>query len=156
MSELLTTFKIISFTGSRKGLTERQIQTLSNTIQGLQKNSHLKLEHGDCIGADADAHMIALMYHVDVLKRPCYIENQRAFTEGGTILAEPEAPLDRNHKIVDDGEQLIACPGGHTEELRSGTWATVRYARRNKKPIIIIWPDGSETIELAKEEDNDK
>jgi hypothetical protein len=33
---------------------------------------------------------------------------------------------------------LIATPESLTEELRSGTWATIRYARKIKKPCLIL------------------
>jgi len=55
------------------------------------------------------------------------------------IPAEPY--LLRNHRIVDAVARMVACPKGE-EELRSGTWATVRYARKCGKPVTIIWPDG--------------
>jgi hypothetical protein len=41
---------------------------------------------------------------------------------------------------------LAACPKG-PEERRSGTWATVRYARKTGKPVVIFWPDGTVTEE---------
>jgi len=131
---------IVSFTGTRQGMTKRQIKTFVNLMYEVGMQT---LIHGDCVGADADAHILAMEQMIDVLKRPCNIERQRAFTEGGRVVAEPEAPLIRNRKIVDDGEQLIACPATFQEEQRSGTWATIRYAKRNDKSVIIIWPDGS-------------
>lgn len=52
-------------------------------------------------------------------------------------------PLIRNHDIVNNVELMIACPFETTEQLRSGTWATIRYTRKQKKHLIIIWPDGT-------------
>jgi len=49
----------------------------------------------------------------------------------------------RNHKIVDICDILVAFPQTNSETVRSGTYATIRYARKCKKPIIIIYPDGS-------------
>lgn len=51
--------------------------------------------------------------------------------------------LVRNHAIVDEGvDGLIAAPSGWVEEQRSGTWATVRYARKLGRRIWIVLPDG--------------
>jgi hypothetical protein len=129
----------IAFTGSRQGMTPEQKITFSRLL--YEVGAQL-LIHGDCIGADADAHGLAMEAGAEVWKRPCNIETQRAFSEGGEIVAKPEDPLSRNKKIVDDGEQLIACPASFQEELRSGTWSTIRYAKRNNCMITIIWPDG--------------
>ena len=131
---------LISFTGTRKGMTHQQINTFTKLLFELGAEV---LIHGDCIGADADAHVLAMGQEIEVRKRPCNLQSQRAFTDGGIIIAEPEPPLDRNRKIVDDGDILLACPSSHEEELRSGTWATIRYARRNDVPLTIIWPDGT-------------
>lgn len=136
---------IISFTGTRKGMTKHQANTFVKLFYEYGAQVFI---HGDCIGADANAHDLAMAQEIEVLKRPCNIERQRAFTNGGQVIAEPEAPLNRNRKIVDDGEQLIACPGTYEEELRSGTWATIRYAKRNHKPVTIIWPDGTTKLLL--------
>jgi hypothetical protein len=88
--------KTISFTGSRSGMTEAQIKAFSELLTEFLEEGSLKIIHGDCIGCDADAHTISLAAGVAVGKRPCYLDKQRAFTEGGDIIAEPEHPLDRN------------------------------------------------------------
>ena len=98
--------------------------------------------HGDCIGADAEAHSIAMSLKLEVLKRPSYLDNQRAFTEGGQIIADPERPLVRNKRIVEQCDVLLACPCG-PEKLRSGTWSTVRYARNVGRDGLVIMPDGT-------------
>lgn len=60
-------------------------------------------------------------------------------------------PLERNRTIVDECEVLVACPAG-PEVTRSGTWSTIRYARRIGRPVVIIYPDGSvEYPEAVKE-----
>lgn len=59
-------------------------------------------------------------------------------------LVDPErGALGRNRIIAISCEHLLATPGEMHEVVRSGTWATVRYARQNKKPITIVFPDGS-------------
>ncbi len=50
--------------------------------------------------------------------------------------------LARNRDIVNAADVLIAGPGGMEEIMRSGTWATVRYARKKQKPVIIVYPNG--------------
>ncbi len=105
------------------------------------------LTHGCCVGADAEAHAAGLLFKMDVRKRPSNLKSQRAPCEGGRYVAEPEAPLKRNRKIVQNSDILMAAPKGYDEEQRSGTWATIRYARRSGVPVLIIWPDGSWKLE---------
>jgi hypothetical protein len=50
--------------------------------------------------------------------------------------------LSRNKDIVLETELLIATPGEEEEQIRSGTWSTVRYARSLKRMINIVLPDG--------------
>ena len=53
-----------------------------------------------------------------------------------TIL-QPLPPLVRNHEIVDvltgKEDRFIATPAEEAEILRSGTWSTIRYARRRSE-----------------------
>ncbi len=46
--------------------------------------------------------------------------------------------LDRNRDIVAAVSILIAAPETDIEEQRSGTWATVRYARKKGIPVVIV------------------
>lgn len=131
----------ISFTGTRKGMNEIQKELFS---QILDEISPSKFVHGDCVGADEDAHNIVVNKGIDdIAKRPCTFDNMRAFTKEGVCVAKPEYALDRNKKIVDDGELLIATPGENKEVMRSGTWSTIRYAKKVNKPVIIIYPNGT-------------
>lgn len=61
---------------------------------------------------------------------------------------EPKPYLVRNKDIVNASEGMLAAPRG-PEELRSGTWSTIRYARKCRKKVLIMWPDGSETWEAG-------
>jgi predicted Rossmann fold nucleotide-binding protein DprA/Smf involved in DNA uptake len=45
---------------------------------------------------------------------------------------------------------LIACPQTLKEEIRSGTWTTVRIARRLGRVIWLVYPNGAIVIEDAK------
>jgi len=51
--------------------------------------------------------------------------------------------MARNRDIVAASDALLAAPEGPEASYpRSGTWATVRMARRAGLPIQIVWPDG--------------
>jgi hypothetical protein len=100
----------------------------------------LELHHGDCVGADADAHAIARALRARVVVHPPWVTKKRAFCHGNET-RDPLPYLERNHHIVDETDMLIATPRG-PELLRSGTWATVRYARQQGKVIVIIEPGG--------------
>jgi hypothetical protein len=41
---------------------------------------------------------------------------------------------------------LLAVPKGMIEELRSGTWSTIRRAKKHGINVVICWPDGSVTV----------
>jgi hypothetical protein len=140
---------ILGFTGTRKGLTEEQRNLLRLKLSAPMPGSNppllraYALHHGGALGADDTAHWLALELQLAVHVWPSNIPNQHA-TLGGEYVRHDEAPpLERNHTIVDQCDELIACPGEMEEVLRSGTWATIRYARRIGKPITIIYPDGS-------------
>ncbi len=108
-------------------------------------NTNINFIHGDCIGADADAH--TLCRNVGIRKigsYPCNLKNQRAYTDADQI-ADPAPPLERNRVIADRCDILIACPSTDHEIQRSGTWATIRHRSRSFQnfQLVIIWPDGS-------------
>lgn len=130
---------IMSFTGTRRGMTDAQKTGVRHLFNTLPIS---RVVHGDCKGADADCHVIAQELGVPVVLRPCNLQNQRAFCTEAELVHPPGPPLERNKSIVMDGELLVATPGEYQEELRSGTWATVRYARKSERRVVIVWPDG--------------
>jgi hypothetical protein len=69
---------------------------------------------------------------------------KRAWCEAPKHMVKPEkAYLDRKRDIVRDTASLIAALAQPEEQLRSGTWSTVRFAKTVGKPVFLILPDGS-------------
>ena len=133
---------IIGFTGTRKGLTPAQDITLHKLLNNYKdKKRHVRLHHGDCVGADETCYHICKMLFINVVAHPPTLDIHRAFTRFNDLDLKPLPYLERNKKIVDSSKLLIACPKGK-EQQRSGTWSTVRYARKQGKNIIIIKPNG--------------
>lgn len=54
--------------------------------------------------------------------------------------------MDRNEKMLDNGERVIAFPRGGREKLRSGTWATVRRAEKRGYEVNLHPLDGGNLI----------
>lgn len=133
----------IGFTGTQHGLTNGQHAALEAHMKRLREtHTEACLHHGDCIGADAEAHEIATRLGFEREIHPPTSSSKRVFCEGNRT-HEPKAYLDRNHDIVDACSLLLATPSGPVEQRRSGTWATVRYARKKGKRIWLFFPDGA-------------
>lgn len=101
------------------------------------------MHFGDCVHADAQAFVIAKEFGVKTIGHPPDNSRKRAFCEYDEE-RPPRPYLLRNDDIAREGvDGLIAAPEGWVEVTRSGTWATVRYARKFKRHIWIVRPDGS-------------
>lgn len=136
----------IGITATQWGLTKIQAERLFETLYDLAPS---KIHYGDCIGGDTEAYDCVRFlneqdnFHCATVCHPPVNDSKRAFTDADEY-REPKEYLERNHDIVNESIILIACPREQEGEARrSGTWATVRYARKMRKPIIIIRPDGS-------------
>jgi hypothetical protein len=149
--------KAIGFTGTQQGMTPEQTDRLFIRIR--DRVSHVDTpaaHHGDCVGADAEFDAIARQFKCKMVIHPPLNTAKEAFCfqEGDTSWP----PLDyiaRNHQIVDLCDVLYAAPAGFEEELRSGTWSTIRYACKVGRETIIIWPDGLVTNIEANAKDYD-
>ena len=127
----------VGFTGTQKGLTSIQLFRISELIEGASE-----LHHGDCIGADDEVDKIATMLRIAKTIHPPLENKKRAFcTRGYFLILRAKGYLERNRDIVDATEYLIAAPSG-AEQTRSGTWSTVRYAKKMRKRICVVMPDG--------------
>lgn len=141
----------IGFTGTQKGMTVAQRHTLRTRLAMMFVE---EARHGDCVGADAEFHDACVYHKVPrIWIHPPLNPVKQAFCEtkdwGASVVnvVPPRPYLARNRDIVDGGDILIATPSGYEEELRSGTWSTVRYARKQNKRIYIIQPDGAIVVE---------
>lgn len=140
----------VGVTGTQEGLTKEQFTAAEFLIKFLNIST---LHHGDCIGADEQLDNIARNVGLNRSIHPpkndskrayCHLNHEGMFNKF-TLFPEKEY-LDRNHDIVDDSELILAFPKGFSEELRSGTWATVRYAIKQGRLVLVVFPDGSMTI----------
>ena len=128
----------VGFTGSRKGMSQEQVDSI---IKFLTDIPILEVHHGDCVGADEQFHDICdELNTVSIFIHPPSYDSLRAYCKpkgkGKTYFAKPY--LDRNKDIVKSCDVLIACPLTDKEEFRSGTWSTIRYAKKLGKMLLIL------------------
>ncbi|SRR5258706_3488459 len=134
----------IGFTGTQKGMTDYQKRSLKAALLSDEAKYNYEddeFHHGDCIGADEEASAIASSIGYFIVVHPPIGRRKRAFVEYDVTFGEKDY-IARNHDIVDDTDILYACPEG-PEKLRSGTWATIRYALKRKKKVVIFHPEES-------------
>lgn len=135
----------IGFTGTQMGLKIKQEVSLRNYLVDivLIESAHNEYHHGDCIGADAHFHDM-VVGNGPVIIHPPTNRSKRAFCDGVDVFVlPPKRYLARNADIANECNVLIACPRTMEEEIKSGTWHTIRTMRRLDKEVVIIWPDGS-------------
>ena len=136
---------ITGFTGTQIGTTKPQFTSFFKVYKEL---SVKEFHHGDCIGSDAEAHVVARTHGSWIVIHPPSSFSKRAFCKGD-VYRKPKPYLERNHDIVADTELMIATPIQMAEVRRSGTWATIRYTRILDREIFIIYPGGSIIYEVT-------
>lgn len=133
----------LGFTGTRHGMTPEQKRTLRIV---LRKHEGWWLSHGDCLGADEEFHRIARRLGFDsnsIWIHPPARSELRAHCEAppGRIFL-PKTYKERDRVIVEMSARVLAAPAEAEEQLRGGTWFTVRCARELGRPVKIILPNG--------------
>ena len=143
----------IGFTGTRKGMTVRQAHWFVRTLIKVTNGEPFSFHHGDCIGADDEAHFLIcsdiqfVNIPVNIIIHPGYSASRpddvsmRANNMADEI-REPKQHFARNRDIVNESELLIAVPICKPIPASGGTAYTIDYARKTKKEIVIIYPDG--------------
>lgn len=130
--------KVVGFTGTRRGMTPQQISACERFLNPLMVK---EFHHGDCVGADYQAACIADEHAIATIAHPGNSFVMAGGHKSDIIL--PRLPmLVRNRLIVDICDWLLCMPGEMNEVLRSGTWMTIRYARKMHKSHIIVYPNG--------------
>lgn len=131
----------IGFTGTQRGMSIDQGRVVLDLLRDLKPE---EFHHGCCVGADAQAHKIAKALSISIVIWPPSNQSKiaRECLQDAFKIHPADTYLLRNNKIAYFTDSLIATPAGMEEELRSGTWATVRYARRYKRHAYIILSNG--------------
>ena len=154
----------IGFTGTRSGMTIDQSNSLRRKLssgpQGTTWTMFSEFHHGDCVGADEEAHdMMRVLLaknwplRVDIVIHPpklfsfragCGMNDEETMGGGSVKILGAKDYLARDRDIVNATDMLIACPAG-MDDVRGvgGTWYTIRYAREKVRPILIIHADGT-------------
>ena len=119
------------FTGTRQGMTAEQKSALRNFLDGGVGEFH----HGDCIGADSEAHDIADECGYGIILHPPTNYSERAWREVPRHMMRPERPyLDRNKDIVRETTWLIAARQSQTNNyvLAHGRLFALRGSRESR------------------------
>lgn len=125
------------FTGSRHGMSPAQAERLRLTCW-----PGTTLQHGGCVGADAQMHEFALTAGSLVIVHPPINPKLRMPYDPRATWLPAKEYLPRDRDIVDATALLLATPDG-PERGGSGTWYTINYAIEVGKPVAICYPDGT-------------
>jgi len=135
-------YRHLAFTGSKDRITVPQKVRLQGELERLRDQGFLWMHNGDCVVSDATAAQLWRKLGRKIMLHPPLIEKYRAF-EAADIICEPRDYLVRDRHMVECSEFLLATPQTFDEQRRSGTWTTIRYARKLRMQILIIQPDGT-------------
>jgi hypothetical protein len=141
----------LTFTGTQEGMTLGQLSRVRALLRELSPKYVL---HGACVGADDEFDEIAAVMGIKRHVFPSTVAAKRVSdarlrsrTGSEVVIHEAAQPLVRNRTMVNYGEAVIACPKSDAEVLRSGTWATIRYARRRRKLHEVVTPASAMLLE---------
>lgn len=125
----------VGFTGTREGMSRYQASQCQSVLALLKK-------------ASPNAAMFAPEFHYGTHERATLLADEEAAKLAEALgfsrmphYAMAGEELGRNREIVAVVSILIAAPLTDKEELRSGTWATVRYARERHMPVVMLCRD---------------
>lgn len=139
----------VGFTGTLFGMTPEQLVSVMrefgriNESKLINHHRHIVLHHGDAVGADSDAHTLGRMMGWEIHKHPALdMGDKSAHNVPFDFFSDPRPPLSRNRDIVRASSMIVAASGWDHEVLRSGEWATIRYAESYRIPVTVFAPNG--------------
>ena len=140
MTSMLSKYNF-GFTGTKYLMSVRQMNSMRNLLRGHPE--WMEAHHGDCVGSDKMFHDFCRIDRPDItiVGHPPVLDKHRAFCVFDKIHPEKDY-FERNEDIVNHSRVMMAVPKLDVEEIRSGTWHAIRYTRKMRKALIIIWPSG--------------
>lgn len=137
---------IFSFTGTREGMSTRQMDQFGFVIGTMAYpfTASFEFHYGGAKGADRQARnwiaelLIARGLPLSQIHcHPCPGVVADKDTRHDTW-HEVFPPLKRDKDLAEICDVMIATPLTDKEVLRSGTWATIRYTRALMKPVVML------------------
>lgn len=143
-------FYDVGFTGTQDGMsTEQQIE-IHMLLGDLQAYARASTGlHGMCVGADAQFHELAKALGYRIVGYPGLNrlgEVEKRATMVCDVERRPQFFLDRNYDMTLESHVMLATPKQMQEVKRSGTWMTIRAAKRLDRPTVVVYPDGSSAV----------
>lgn len=136
--------------GTAGNVTALQIDHARKRMVEFKDSGFIWQHNGQCVGADYELAKIwdglggLIHFHPPINTVKMFDVD---YSSWDCRLSTPKPYLERNLDIVLESSLLLALPNTYKEKLRSGTWATVRRARENGVPVILVFPDGSVVYE---------
>lgn len=138
--------KSFGFTGTQQSWAPARQEAIEELFLKMIREGVVIQHNGDCIGSDLAAARTWRSFGGLVYGHPPDVSGKRAFFSFDKT-ANPKPYMDRNTEIAKCGKFLVATPNEYTEQLRSGTWSTVRRARKMNKTVVFVFPCGKVTVE---------
>lgn len=132
----------VAFTGSSSPVSLVQLEIVGRLLRAFAAaadGERVEFHHGDCIEADENAAKAARDAGLWVVGHPPRNPAKRAWVACDELRPADEY-VARNGHIVTAGDVLVSTPQQNHEELRSGTWATIRRGRKACLPVIVVGP----------------
>lgn len=148
----------VTFTGTRDGMSDHQLSELVRVLIKLGDPASAwpaptTFIHGACMGADTQFGEVVWDLRsrhdgitVEVFPSTSLRTRRRADSD---YEHPPAPPLVRDQSMVDRADLVIAAPRTPVEQTRSGTWTTVRMARRRLLPIILLAPTPADLTKIT-------
>lgn len=95
---------------------------------------------GGAFGVDTEAAYAGFLYHPEASRfilTPDGMKYNKDTHNYGEVFPISGGYMKRNDAIVEHSDVLVAFPKTDEEELRSGTWATIRRARKAGVPVLL-------------------
>ena len=136
----------LGYSGSRDGMTAPQMRAVFQRVSYILTSRDwedplIVAQHGDCLGGDAQFHVIATVLGCRTVAHPPANPALRAWCKADEIRA-PKGYLARDWDIASETGELLAAPKSPVPD-RSGTWTTIGYAVQMNHPVSIFLPDGT-------------
>ena len=135
----------VGFTGTREGFTAVQTEYFRTILAGLAlANREGNFPHGDCQGADAQAHDLVRDLCPDwkIHIHPGPEGDPHRAHRKGDFYYPPKTHFARNRDIVHASQLVVGVSVAPQRLERGGTWYTLDYAIKSKVATKVLWPAG--------------